>query len=203
MSVSPDKQLEAVKTILEAAKDNPEILDALRKPSGSSKGSNYSYYNRDTGTMVKRIVDIMLADTERKDQELYTKDFKTVSRNSLQMRLWQGFKYLVERMDTADGKYTKARQQIAIRKSGNGIKFCWKDHEHIMPTAVLPAPRKKEWKDEFDTFLDTAKGGDMFHRKDVDLEDEDIEYIRRSIVNFPEFRVFKLKQNEIKIGKTI
>jgi len=196
---SNEQIIEAVKVITEAAKTDPSLLSDLFKPSDWTCGSNVSYYNRKNAELVRGCIDALILEP-KKDQKLYLRDFKTLSSKSLYIKCYQGLRFLIERLDK-DGKYKAVRRQIKFRRNFDGIRFIWIDDAIIKSEPVLSEEAAQTWKDDFDAFIEVAQDEDKFERGDVQLSKNDIEYIRRSVITLPEFVIFKLEPNKIKIVK--
>lgn len=201
---SNEEIAKAITTLTEVIKENPSLAESLRPLTNrGSFGSNYSYYNPKTAEMVKNVIDAMLADPDKLDQKLFLRDFRALSRGSLYVRCWQGFRFLRDKLDP-DGIYKEAHKHITMRKSVDGIRFMWKrDVSKIKSMPVQPEQKTKEWKDQFDEFIENAAPGDTFLRKDIEIDNDDREYIKRSLINLPEFKLFKLEKHLVKIAREI
>jgi len=87
------------------------------KPLGWHRRSNAPYYKEKYALDVKRAFDKMME--TGKEQCYYYSTFREkygIERSTLYTRIYQGARYLVEKMDTADGKYAKFLRNLIISR---------------------------------------------------------------------------------------
>jgi hypothetical protein len=133
-----------------------------------------------------------------------------LSRNSLWAKINQSVKFILDNLDTPDGKYITWRQSIEICRKDEGIMFKW-----IGPDKDMPPPGKTwyaidvedeaestfNWKTELFTWMDDVNSDPVFEKKDLNLAESDQKFIIGMFENNPGFRA-RVTQNGIKIIRT-
>lgn len=172
-----------LKEIREIAK---EIRDK-KKPSGWRKRSTSPYFKPWFAEKIKRVVDQMYIDGHDKIY-VYT-DYPSHTKNTLYLFVNQAFRFLITHMDTPDGKYSKAKDEIGIsREPHKGIRLSF--HKNIkdgsrsefdnMPHDVIPKKHEIEWKTKMEEFLEEAPEGANFEQLNLILSTEEVEDLRNS-----------------------
>lgn len=204
-------------TLAELAKLTPaqrtkflEMVHNPRTPLSWKSSTVASYFNQQYGEWVKLTLDQMLADTRPAGRKLsmkfLCKDFGGISQATLRARIQQGWQWLIANVDTpSDNTYAKLRKAIEI---GNGeknvIRLDWKQGiAGIIPDGIRTArPEDKyKWREEFNDWLDLGCDLDVFHRTELDLGPEDLDWIRTQMGMLPSYHILKLTDNEMKIAK--
>jgi hypothetical protein len=186
-----------------------EFEGSASKPKGWKPSSTASYYKKEYAVEIKIYIDKILENPDhdiRISHILARRSVKTVLQ-----RLTQGWLYLIQNMDTEDGKYAKARELIEIRKDYNaegkliGLRLVHtgrakiRDFQPLDGEIVPKVEIKNEWKNDLEEFMENSVDGEKFSRDKLDLSEADMEYIMRSFARLNNFHVVKLTKSKVEI----
>lgn len=198
---------EALRPLLTNSKRRELVKQALglrdNKPLNWMVSSNAPYYKEVYAIWIQRTIDAMLADN--KDRFFACSKMKT-RRNTLYQQVNQAWRYLIDKLDTPDKTYAKARELIIVRRVPNGILL------KLAPTiADLDMPDisegdefsdDNEWRVELDEFISKAPDGSIFHHKDVFISNEEIAGLEASFISLDNI-VYRITNTEIKVIKKL
>lgn len=197
----------AVKEIFKDPRIARLALDAIigNKPANYGRRSRTSYYNEKFGNHMKSVADTMIE--FRTDQCFHFSDFPGLNPNTLYLRIWQGIKYLRDRMDTEEGKYKVWYSQTKTTREPNvGVLISWKEpfrdnmQVPFKPRAVKSPAETPMWKDEIDKFL-SSKTKSQLHITGLSLTPEQLLELKSSFANTHGV-ICAFRSYEIKMIKT-
>ena len=112
-----DKTLQeaVLKRLLENDSVKTNLVKMLKIAISNSKTS---YYTQEAALAIKGLVDEMIVD--KIDRQFNYSDYPTYSPSTTKQKLYMGIKYLVEHLDTEDGKYHKWREDTEIQEVKEG-----------------------------------------------------------------------------------
>lgn len=211
MSQNDDNKKQAEHAV-RAFFSDPRVAEAVvniavrKKPAGWSKRSNAPYFNSGAAKLMKEVADEMMR--TREDQVYFYKDFPTMSRNTLYLRINQSLRYLLEYMDTEDNLYAKWAEMVAVtRERGTGVRLSFKEEyrfggeNSFKPKAVLAKATEPKWKTDVDEYLESGRTSPL-HIDKLMLTPEEIGSLKESLVGVQNI-LFRVTASEIKIVKTV
>lgn len=176
------------------------IKDHRKRPEGQGKSSVSSYYNERHAFEVKKLLDEI--EKSQNDGMVMYADFPHLSKNSLYLRINQGFRYLIDSMDfDPPNKYRSLRDFVKITRDKKGIRISIRKVGSDTPLTaqkVVPLEKSLEWKDRMEDFFESSKPGDRFEQDNLDLSDEEINDIKESCIQLTNF-LLDITSDHIKI----
>jgi hypothetical protein len=215
-SLSPE-EIEMLQTVKDTLAGISHLTPEQRKrfiaivtnpnlPKDWGMNSVAPYYNSRAAYWLKATLDEMLKDPEH-NRKFYPKDQGLVYR-SLRVKINQAWQWLIDNDDGAK-HYVTLRNLTKIDKDRGALLIKWKDRpgiENFSGVKGVAVPKEdlaalKKWKDELDKFIDTAKDGEKLELKGLDLDFEQIEWIKMQFMELPEFHVVRIDEHGFKIVK--
>ncbi len=201
---SPEELLAELKQ-LKTSLSEPEAKAS--KPEAYNAGANTSYYNEKCALELREQLDSMSP----------TKDFLMrcmscrLKLRSLEAKVYQSWRYLIDHLDTDDGKYAKLRASIQTIKYQRNNKWpnLLKHEEGLIlswvanpSSIVLASPNKlvgetiealhggsqrSDWKADLDFFIQNSQEGEKFDRKDLLMTQEEFDATYAKLVTLETF----------------
>jgi hypothetical protein len=182
-----------LKVIFKDPQMSAKMVDILvnNKPQGWGRRSIAPYFTEKYGKIMKAVLDTMM---EKKEDLVYGyDDFKQqfgLSASSLYLRINQSIKYVCEKMDTPDHKYSKFCEMFTIeRRRGVGVILRFKPdmregfNAEFIPKPIISKDELPKWKDDLNTWLEESVPGDEpFHADKLALNPEEIQEVKNSLV---------------------
>jgi len=171
------------------------------------------YYREKFARELKVTIDAMLED--KKNRIYLYKNFKTISHNSLYLRIHQSFLFLIDNLDEGpEYKYAKARESITISKRSDGILLELVDSlgqpdtisredtkqvkEKPSDSSVILKDRKS-WKELVDNFISNGEINSRLVINDIWLNEEDIEIANSMFLGLEDQFIYKIRKESIVI----
>lgn len=184
-----------------AKQDHEEALNYRRKVK-----SRAPYYNEDTANKVKYLVDRF--ETENKNLFINAADFG-YRVSTLYMRIYHGWEYLNDNMDTPEKKYLRMRRASKLRKTTNGVliqrKKAFLDVDLSISdkaTTLCGEDLSKElWQTRLLNYLEEGKDGTKLEIKGLLLSDEDVVSVQEILASYPKKLLTHVDNNEILVIK--
>lgn len=162
---------------LEAKRRRDAIKDKDR-PEGWSVYSNTQYYTPRFANELIPHLDKLLEDEDK--EIVFSSKALRVKTSSLYTRIYQGWKYLCDKMDPT-GKYTSLRSKIAIKKQGLIVRLSRSkaaSYVDLKEGAEEEAVEFTGWRDELVKYVEeSADPSSSFERKALSLEEADIDWL--------------------------
>ena len=92
-------------------------------PSGYSTASSAGYFSKKYADLLRPTLDALDPTTQAVGKKFYTKPYESI--HTLYKKIYEGWRYLIERDDTPDKKYATLRDMIEIRKCKHFISLVW------------------------------------------------------------------------------
>jgi hypothetical protein len=155
------------------------------------------YYKPRFARMVQITIDKMLED--KKNRVFRYEDFKYNTESTLYNKIYQGFLYLVDNLDS-NLKYAKARDDITIFKGKDGIRLeiidvCL-EKELSVPIDEGPV-NKREWKAKLQDFIDNSQENQKLQIKNVSLTKEEMEECEMMLAGLEQSFISRISGTEI------
>jgi hypothetical protein len=152
-----------------------------------------TYYREKYALELIPILDRMIE--EGRSVEFRYTDFDGFAPNSVYMRLYHGWRYLIDHLDTDDRKYAKLRRRVELQKRRFSIIFRLdhrlalvdiphhklEDEDMEMEDEVTTREVDKRWKDKLEEFLDQAQPGQKLELKNLRLSNEEIQETKQNL----------------------
>ena len=135
------------------------------KPIGASRRSQYPYYKSEYGLWIQKDVDAMIANKAQNlpliyDYSIFCTTETNISEQTLYARVCQSVRFLVDKMDDAEGTYAKWYEQVEIskhRKLG-GVAIIWKPEfasgTNLKPRLAKAVQEIPKWRRELSDWLE-------------------------------------------------
>lgn len=154
-------------------------MKELKLPNGTtiqppqSPPSKGFYYNAAFANDTKVLLDKLHASKQR----IVIPAIDT-SVNTIRFQYYQGLSYLVEHCDP-DGHYKNLKAKTKLLTFADRIEL----HIRFVRSTLKEAVVVTEWKEAFESFLETAAANEKFHRTNLALSDDDVAWIQNQLVS--------------------
>lgn len=206
--------LKEVKEIREKERQKRiEAVKHMEKPSSWKEGTVAPYYREKFALEIKNVLDEMIADVAvdpNKADRMFRYDvFTKLSGHSLYIKIHQSVSYLIDKLDTPDGKYRKFRALIDIkREPGIGVRIAYMPAKNTREETPLTAADKIDtkknrvqpiiWKQKIEDFFEQSEPGKVLHIKKLTLTEEEQQYVKDMLAGIDHY-LFRVNSSEIKI----
>lgn len=207
-SMSREQLIELAKGLSELIASNPEKVKKAVSRSVTQelkdKGvANYSatYYREKFALEVKLLLDEFLAAPVLQPQLFDERDFN-LSKSSLYMRIYHGWKYLCDFLDP-DGVYKQLRNRYEIKRHDAGVLLELRGniaHTGIAKLAHEIKESVEEWKSKLYEYLETGKIGEKFEIQNILLSDDEVGELQLMFESTPHL-YFDISNTHIKMVK--
>jgi hypothetical protein len=193
-TMTPEQRSEAVQQLIQ------DSVSTDHKPKTWKPRTVATYYTRQHAEWVKVHLDKLLAN--KGDDLVLERNRFMLSTNSLYLKVNQAWMWLRENHEPIEERtlYIQLKKFVEVKKSPGRITFRWRapvrDFKEVDEQSQLASGihSTSNWKEEFDTFCENAVENEKFERK-IDLADEDISYIRQSLVGAEGFHIIKCQKD--------
>jgi hypothetical protein len=131
------------------------------RPIGASHRSYYPYYKKSCAEEIRPFIDGMLGNKQDiiYKYEVWCTETTGISRDTLYYRVNQSIRFLIERMDTEDKKYSNWYETVdVLRKRGVGVVITYKKTvgvDGLKPEFVQPKIQMPSWRKKLDEWLES------------------------------------------------
>lgn len=182
-------------------------IPADELPKGYDGNSSASYYNEASALALKKELDKLDATTKIANLQIPVTKYKSV--HTIYQQVYLGWRYLIERMDTPDKKYTDLRKQLSIRKRRHCVEVYW--NMRACPTLggvelVLNGVEVENtnsilsWQESMMEWSNTAKDGAVDEKK-IDLSQDEIQWLHAFFATSDDVVIIRANHAGYKITK--
>jgi len=178
-------------------------------PVGYSPYSSATYYTEETAKEIKTYLDTLDPNNKTKEIVFPVTRFKSV--NTVYQQIYLGWRFLCERLDTADKKYSNLRAQMSLRKEKDRVRLYWNSRSPLMVNGVAIELEGIEvsvenpevvvsWKEAIMKWALEAKDGSVEERK-ITFSDDEVDWIRNYLASFTDIVIVRLNNSGYKLTK--
>jgi len=180
-------------------------IKARDNPHTYSPNSVATYYTESSAIAVQKWLDRL--NPEDKSTTFKFPSGPSRSVNTIQKMLTDGFRYLIDKMDTPDGKYAGLRRQLTIRKKK---RYCIMEWNRVASTVIHGHVVELDGFDvEIDEYgfkgiirkwCEESRDGAVDEAK-VKMTDDDIDWLHTFVGAFPDVLVIRANYGGYKLWK--
>ncbi len=161
-----DNQIkERLKTIFPNPATASAVVDLVvhaKKPKGWCRKSNAPYFKEVYATQIKRDIDKMIADEGKSSITyrfaIWCGEDSSMSPRTLYARINQSIRYLIERMDTPEGKYAKWYETVRLEtkhRVGIVINYIPGTQDNMAAELVASKETMPMWRMKMEHWLES------------------------------------------------